>query len=51
MRKLLTAGIAGISAFVAVVFLSGYGYIFKALAINLKKGPFTPSMEETHKLQ
>ncbi|WP_428070918.1 serine hydrolase domain-containing protein [Chryseobacterium gambrini] len=49
MRKLLTAGIAGISAFVAVVFLSGYGYIFKALAINLKKGPFTPSIDDEEK--
>lgn len=49
MKKLLAASLVGISAGIAVVFISGYGYIFKALAINLKKGPITPSIDDEEK--
>lgn len=49
MKKLLTASIAGISATIAIICLSGYGYIFKAFAINLKKGPLTPSTDDEEK--
>lgn len=49
MKKLLAVFIAGISAMVVAVFISGYGYIFKAFAINLKKGPLTPSTDDEEK--
>ncbi|WP_170828399.1 serine hydrolase domain-containing protein [Chryseobacterium soldanellicola] len=49
MKKILTTFIAGTSALAAVIYLSGYGYIFKALAVNLKKGPLTPSTDDEEK--
>lgn len=49
MKKVLTAFLAGTSAVAAVIYLSGYGYIFKAVAINLKKGPITPSTDDEKK--
>lgn len=49
MKKILSSFIAGASAVVAVIYLSGYGYIFKAAAINLKKGPMTPSTDDEEK--
>lgn len=48
MKKLLTA-VIGTSVVAAVIYLSGYGYIFNAIAINLKKGPLTPSTDDEEK--
>ncbi|SUX44215.1 Uncharacterised protein [Chryseobacterium indoltheticum] len=42
MKKLLTGLTVGISAITALIYLSGYGYIFKAIGINLKKRPTYP---------
>jgi len=49
MRKIMTAFFTGLSAAAAIIYLSGYGYIFKALATNLKKGPITPSTDDAEK--
>jgi len=49
MKKVLTAFVAGTSAIAAVIYFSGYGYIFKAIRINLKKGPLTPSTDDEEK--
>ncbi|KMQ68944.1 hypothetical protein ACM39_06590 [Chryseobacterium sp. FH2] len=46
MKKVLSVFIAGTSAIAALIYFSGYGYIFKAVAINLKKGPITPSSDD-----
>ena len=46
---MLSVVIAGASAVAAVIYLAGYGYIFKAAAINLKKGPLTPSTDDEEK--
>jgi len=46
MKKTLSVFIAGTSALAAVIYLSGYGYIFKAIAVNLKKGPTVPSIDD-----
>ncbi|WP_435523639.1 hypothetical protein [Chryseobacterium indoltheticum] len=37
MKKIITGFTVGISATIALIYLSGYGYIFKAIGINLKK--------------
>lgn len=49
MRKILTAFALGTSAAAAIVYLAGYGYIFKAAALNLKKGAVTPSIDDEEK--
>jgi len=49
MKKIISIFIAGTTAIAAGIYLSGYGYIFKALAINLKKGPITPSIDDEEK--
>jgi CubicO group peptidase (beta-lactamase class C family) len=49
MKKIFTAFVAGTSAIVAAIYLSGYGYIFKAAALNVKKGPATPSTDDEEK--
>jgi CubicO group peptidase (beta-lactamase class C family) len=49
MRKILTAFALGTSAVAAAIYLSGYGYIFKAAALNLKKGAVTPSIDDEEK--
>ncbi|KQK24863.1 hypothetical protein AR438_14360 [Chryseobacterium aquaticum] len=49
MKKVLAAFLAGTSATVAIIYLSGYEYIFKAIAINLKKGSLTPSTDDEEK--
>lgn len=49
MKKILPVFLAAISAFVAVVCLSGYHFIFKAFALNIKKGPITPSSDDAEK--
>lgn len=49
MKKLLTAFATGISGAVALILISGYGYIFKAIAMNLKRGPLTPSIDDEEK--
>ncbi len=49
MRKILTAFALGASAAAAVIYLAGYGYIFKAAALNLKKGAVTPSIDDEEK--
>jgi CubicO group peptidase (beta-lactamase class C family) len=49
MKRLLAFFIAGTSALAAAIYLSGYGYIFKAVAINLKKGPIVPSIDDEEK--
>lgn len=49
MKKVLTGLTVWISAIIALICLSGYGYIFKAIGINLKKGPLTPSIDDEKK--
>lgn len=49
MKKVLAAIVAGTSAVAAVIYLSGYEYIFKAITINLKKGSLTPSTDDEEK--
>jgi len=49
MRKIITALALGTSAAAAAIYLSGYGYIFKAAALNLKKGAVTPSIDDEEK--
>ncbi|WP_223609344.1 serine hydrolase [Chryseobacterium sp. OSA05B] len=48
MKKLLSAVIAA-SAAAAIVYLSGYGYILNAIILNIKNGPFTPSIDDEEK--
>lgn len=49
MKKVWAAFIVGTLAAVAAVYLSGYQYVFKAVALNLKKGPLTPSTDDEEK--
>lgn len=49
MKKATTLFAAAISGAVALILISGYGYIFKAIAMNLKKGPVTPSIDDEEK--
>lgn len=49
MKKVLTAFATGISGAIVLILVSGYGYIFKAIAMNLKKGPITPSIDDEEK--
>jgi CubicO group peptidase (beta-lactamase class C family) len=49
MKKALAVFVAGTSAITAAIYLSGYEYIFKAIAINLKKGALTPSTDDEEK--
>lgn len=49
MKKFLSVFIAVISAFIAVICLSGYHFIFKVFALNIKKGPITPSSDDAEK--
>ncbi|WP_295222497.1 serine hydrolase [uncultured Chryseobacterium sp.] len=49
MKKILTAFALGTSAAAAAICLAGYGYIFKAVALNLKKGAVTPSIDDEEK--
>lgn len=49
MKKIVPIFIAGASALVAAIYLSGYEYIFKAIRINIKKGPLTPSIDDEEK--
>lgn len=49
MKKILAALAVGTSAVAAAIYLSGYGYIFKAAALNLKKGAVTPSIDDEEK--
>jgi len=46
---MLAVFVAGTSAIAAAIYLSGYGYIFKAVAINLKKGSLAPSTDDEEK--
>jgi len=48
MKKIWFAFLATASA-TAAICISGYGYIFKAIGINLKKGPLTPSIDDEGK--
>ncbi|CAD7816329.1 6-aminohexanoate-dimer hydrolase [Chryseobacterium aquaeductus] len=49
MKKIWTAFFVGTSAAVIAIYLSGYEYIFRAVAINLKKGALTPSTDDEEK--
>ena len=49
MKKVWTVVTVGISSAVAAIYILGYGYIFKAVAINLKKGALTPSIDDEEK--
>lgn len=49
MKKVWAAFLVGTSAAVAAIYLSGNEYIFKAIAINLKKGSLTPSIDDEEK--
>lgn len=46
MKKILSVFIAAISACIALIFISGYHFIFKAFALNIRKGPMTPSSDD-----
>lgn len=46
MNKKWTFFVGGLSTIVAFIYLSGYGYIFRALGINLKWGPLSPSPDD-----
>lgn len=39
MKKNLLRILAGTSAVAGIIYLAGYEYIFKAIGINLKRGP------------
>lgn len=49
MNKFLSAFIVTTSALFAAIYLSGYNFIFKAFALNIKKGPVTPSSDDVEK--
>ena len=49
MNKKFTFFIGSLSTLVGLVYLTGYGYIFKALRINLRKGPLSPSTDDAEK--
>ncbi len=49
MKKSILGFTAILSSAAAVIYLSGYSYIFKALWVNLKKGAFTPSIDDAEK--
>ena len=49
MKKVLSALVLTTSALAAAVYLSGYDFIFKAFALNMKKGPITPSGDDVEK--
>lgn len=49
MKKVFLGIIAGSTAIAGIIYLSGYGYIFKAIGKNLKKGPLTPSIDDGEK--
>jgi CubicO group peptidase (beta-lactamase class C family) len=49
MKNKLPIVLAGISAIAVSIYISGYGYIFKAIGINLKKGSLTPSTDDDEK--
>lgn len=49
MNKKWAFFITGTSAIISLIYLSGYGYIFKAIGINLKKGSLTPSTDDGEK--
>lgn len=49
MKKVWTAVFVGASAATLAIYLAGYEYIFKAVAINLKKGALTPSIDDEDK--
>ncbi|WP_083206618.1 serine hydrolase domain-containing protein [Chryseobacterium sp. CBo1] len=48
-KKVLIGFLAGTTAVAATICICGYGYIFKALRINLKKGSLTPSTDDEEK--
>lgn len=49
MNKKWAIFIASVSAVITLIFASGYGYIFKAIGINLKNGPISPSTDDANK--
>lgn len=48
MKKVLAIFFTGTAA-TALIYLSGYSYLFKAIGLNLKKGPLTPSTDDAEK--
>ncbi|MCD9854453.1 beta-lactamase family protein [Epilithonimonas sp. JDS] len=48
MKKVLAIFLAGTAA-TAVIYLSRYSYLFKAIGINLKEGSLTPSTDDAEK--
>ena len=49
MNKKWAIFIASVSAVITLIFASGYGYIFKAIGINLKNGSLSPSTDDGDK--
>ncbi|WP_288243607.1 serine hydrolase [uncultured Chryseobacterium sp.] len=49
MKKILSVFIAAAAASVVAIYLSGYHFVFKAFALNIKKGPITPSIDDAEK--
>ncbi|MDP9956054.1 CubicO group peptidase (beta-lactamase class C family) [Epilithonimonas hungarica] len=49
MKKKLVAFFATAGAAAVVIYLSGYHYIFKAIAKNIAPGPITPSSDDEEK--
>lgn len=47
--KLLLGFLAGTTAAAATICIFGYSYVFRALSMNLKKGPLTPSTDDGEK--
>lgn len=46
MQKFLKYFALGTGAGIGLIYAFGYQFIFKAIGINLKKGPFTPSIDD-----
>lgn len=49
MKKKSTRIVLTVSAIIGAIYCFGYGYIFKALGLNLAKGPITPSTDDEEK--
>lgn len=49
MNKKWAFFVGGLTALLSLVYLSSYGYIFRALRINLQKGPLSPSTDDVKK--
>ena len=51
MKKILKYAGIGAAAGVGLIYAFGYQFIFKAIGLNLKKGGFTPSIDDADKFE